>query len=90
MNQQDIIMKLYNDTKLTQQQCKDVVRLTLGYIKAEVKKGKSVKLVGFGTFKKVKHKARVGRNPQTGEVIKISAKNHVKFITGREFKKSVN
>ena len=47
--------------------------------KALKKKNGKLTLVGFGTFKKVYRKTRKGRNPQTGEVIKIKGKNVVKF-----------
>jgi DNA-binding protein HU-beta len=54
-----------------------------------LKKGDKVTLVGFGTFSVSKRKARKGRNPQTGEVIKIKAKKVVKFSVGTGLKKSV-
>ena len=50
------------------------------------KKSESVTLVGFGTFKVNKRKARKGRNPQTGEVIKIKAKRVPKFVAGKALK----
>jgi DNA-binding protein HU-beta len=46
--------------------------------------------VGFGTFKVVKRKARKGRNPQTGEEIKISASKSPKFVAGKGLKDAVN
>jgi DNA-binding protein HU-beta len=48
-----------------------------------------VTLVGFGTFSKVRRKEREGRNPQTGEVIKIKASKSVKFKPGKALKDSV-
>ena len=57
--------------------------------KALKKKNGKVTLVGFGTFSKVRQKARKGRNPQTGEAIKIKAKNVVKFKAGKKLKDSV-
>ncbi|MDA8140566.1 MAG: HU family DNA-binding protein [Desulfobacteraceae bacterium] len=53
------------------------------------KKDGKVTLVGFGTFSKSKRKARKGRNPQTGEVIKIKASNSVKFKAGKKLKESL-
>ena len=53
------------------------------------KKDGKVTLVGFGTFAKVRRKARTGRNPRTGEVIKIKAKNVVKFTAGKKLKDSI-
>lgn len=57
--------------------------------KALKKKDGKVTLVGFGTFAKVRRKARTGRNPQTGEAIKIKAKNVVKFTAGKKLKDSI-
>jgi DNA-binding protein HU-beta len=57
--------------------------------KALKKKNGKVTLVGFGTFSKVRRKARKGRNPQTGEVIKIKASNVVKFSPGKKLKDAV-
>ena len=53
------------------------------------KKDGKVTLVGFGTFSKVRRKARKGRNPQTGDAIKIKACNVVKFKPGKKLKDAV-
>jgi DNA-binding protein HU-beta len=57
--------------------------------KALKKKNGKVTLVGFGTFSKVRRKARKGRNPQTGDPIKIKASNAVKFKPGKKLKDAV-
>ena len=57
--------------------------------KALKKKDGKVTLVGFGTFSKVRRKARKGRNPQTGAPIKIKASNVVKFRAGKKLKDSI-
>lgn len=57
--------------------------------KALKKKDGKVTLVGFGTFSKVRRKARKGRNPQTGEAIKIKASNAVKFKAGKKLRDAV-
>ena len=57
--------------------------------KALKKKNGKVTLVGFGTFSKVRRKARQGRNPQTGETIKIKASNSVKFKPGKALKEAI-
>lgn len=57
--------------------------------KALKKKDGRVTLVGFGTFSKVHRKARKGRNPQTGETIKINARNVVKFTPGKALKSAI-
>jgi nucleoid DNA-binding protein len=53
------------------------------------RKSESVTLIGFGTFKVNKRKARKGRNPQTGEAIKIKASRVVKFSPGKALKEKV-
>jgi DNA-binding protein HU-beta len=60
-----------------------------GITKALKKKDGKVTLVGFGTFMKTRRKARKGRNPQTGEEIKIKATNVVKFKAGKKLKDAV-
>jgi DNA-binding protein HU-beta len=57
--------------------------------KALKKKDGKVTLVGFGTFAKVRRKARKGRNPQTGEALKIKARNAVTFKAGKKLKDAV-
>jgi DNA-binding protein HU-beta len=54
-----------------------------------LKKGDSVVLIGFGSFKTATRAARNGRNPQTGKVIKIKAKKVVKFKAGADLSKKV-
>ena len=60
-----------------------------GVTKALKKKDGKVTLVGFGTFSKTRRKARKGRNPQTGEMIKIKASNAVKFKAGKKLKDAI-
>ena len=55
-------------------------------IASALKKGSSVQLIGFGTFKVASRKARIGVNPKTGEKIKIKASKTVKFGAGKELK----
>lgn len=57
--------------------------------KALKKKDGKVTLVGFGTFAKVRRKARKGRNPQTGEPLKIKARNAVTFKAGKKLKDAI-
>jgi nucleoid DNA-binding protein len=62
---------------------------TLAAIKKALKKGDTVTLVGFGTFRVSKRKARKGRNPQTGAVLKIAAKKVPVFKAGKGLKDAV-
>jgi DNA-binding protein HU-beta len=88
MNKGDLINEVAKviGTKKDAQSAVDCIFLT---ITKALKKKDSVALVGFGTFKVSKRKARTGRNPQTGEAIKIKAKSVPKFIAGKGLKDAV-
>jgi nucleoid DNA-binding protein len=62
------------------------VNAVVDAIKAGLKKSKVVQLIGFGTFKVVNRKARIGVNPKTGEKMKIKASKAVKFAVGKDLK----
>jgi DNA-binding protein HU-beta len=62
----------------------------MGAVKATLKKGGTVALVGFGTFAVGKRAARTGRNPRTGAALKIKAAKVPKFRPGKRFKDAVN
>jgi DNA-binding protein HU-beta len=68
----------------------EIVDLAFSGIESELKKGGEARFVGFGTFKTARRKASTGRNPRTGETIKIAATNRVKFTAGKELKEAVN
>jgi DNA-binding protein HU-beta len=59
-------------------------------IEVALKKGDDVRLVGFGTFSVAKRAATEGRNPRTGDKIKIPARKQPKFRAGKELKDAVN
>jgi nucleoid DNA-binding protein len=73
----------------TKKEAKTAVDCVFSSITKALKKKDTVTLVGFGTFKVNKLKARKGRNPRTGEVIKIKAKNVPKFVPGKGLKDAV-
>ncbi|MCM8821078.1 MAG: HU family DNA-binding protein [Candidatus Omnitrophica bacterium] len=73
----------------TKKEAAAAVDAVLDSIAASLKKGQAVTLVGFGTFKVAKRKARTGRNPRTGKEIKIPAKKVPVFKAGSELKKAV-
>ena len=81
MNKAQLIDEVAKKSGLSKKDAKGAVEATIETIKKNIKKG--VTLVGFGTFKIVRRKARIGRNPQTGEKIKIKAKTVVKFKPGK-------
>jgi DNA-binding protein HU-beta len=88
MNKQDLVTEVakFTCTKVEAGKALDAV---LAAIKKSLKKGESVTLVGFGTFSVTKRAARKGRNPQTGEPIKIAAKKVPKFTAGKALKDAV-
>ena len=73
----------------TKKEAQAAVDCVLSSITKALKKGDAVTLVGFGTFKVTKRKARIGRNPQTGEEIKIKASKAPKFTPGKSLKEAV-
>ncbi|MBW1768227.1 MAG: HU family DNA-binding protein [Deltaproteobacteria bacterium] len=73
----------------TKKEAQAVVDCVFSSITKALKKKDSVALVGFGTFKVDKRKARKGRNPRTGEEIKIKAKKVPKFVPGKALKEAV-
>ena len=81
MNKGQLVEAVAKKADLTKKDATNAVNATIEAIKKNVKKG--VTLVGFGSFRVVKRKARTGRNPQTGEKIRIKAKNVVKFRPGK-------
>jgi nucleoid DNA-binding protein len=73
----------------TKKDAQAAVDCVFSSITKALKKGDAVTLVGFGTFKVTKRKARKGRNPQTGEEIKIKASKAPKFTAGKSLKDAV-
>jgi len=65
------------------------IEIFLGTIKKTLKKRDKIFIFGFGTFSIVKRKARIGRNPKTGQKVKIAAKFTPKFKPARAFKEAV-
>lgn len=88
MNKADLIEEV---AKVTCSKKEAVLALDaiLAAIQKTLKKGSDVTLVGFGTFKISKRKARVGRNPQTGKALKIAAKKVPVFKAGKGLKDAV-
>jgi nucleoid DNA-binding protein len=71
-------------------QAKAAIDSLLAQISGALKRGDSVTLSGFGTFKPVKRKARQGVNPRTGEKIKIKARKVARFTPGTRLQKAMN
>lgn len=90
MNKAELIEIIATEAKLSKAAAQAALDATTTAIVKAVTKGDSVSLVGFGSFSSGKRAARVGRNPQTGESIKIPAAKTVKFSAGKGFKDAVN
>lgn len=90
MNKQDLIAKVAQSADISKVKAAEAVDAVIGAIKTSLKKGDDVRLVGFGTFTVSKRAATTGRNPRTGEPIKIAASKQPKFKAGKELKKAVN
>jgi len=79
MNKQELCTHIAKQTKMPKTHVMAVIDSMFDEISRSLKKGKDVRLVGFGSWKRVKRKARPGRNPQTGKTITIKARNVAKF-----------
>lgn len=90
MTKAELVEKMAKDANISKVAAAAALdSFTDGITKALKKKDGKVTLVGFGTFLKTRRKARKGRNPQTGEEIKIKAANVVKFKAGKRLKDAV-
>lgn len=90
MNKQDLIAAVAEKTDLPKAKTGDVIDEVIEAITKALKKKQEVRLVGFGTFSTSKRKAGKGRNPRTGEEIKIPATTTVRFKAGKQLKDAVN
>ena len=90
MNKQELIDHIAKSADISKAAAGRALDSTIGAIKASMKKGGMVTLVGFGTFYVGKRAARSGRNPRTGAAIKIKAARVPKFRPGKALKDAVN
>ena len=88
MNKADLIAEVAKST-CTKKEAAEALEAVLAAIQKALKKGDAVTLTGFGTFGVSKRKARKGRNPKTGEAIKIAAKKVPVFKAGKNLKDAV-
>ena len=89
MNKGELAEAVAKNADISKAKALATVNATFDAIKASLKKGKKVSLIGFGSFDVKKRKARKGRNPQTGQEIKIKARKVPSFSAGAELKKAV-
>ena len=90
MNKEELVQEISKKANVTQKEATEVLSSLIDTIQKTVAKGKKVTLVGFGTFEPRKRAARTGRNPQTGDTLKIPAKTVPAFTAGKKFKTVVN
>ncbi len=90
MNKGELVKLMADGAGITLKEAEGALKAALDGIKKALKKDNKVTLVGFGTFSVSKRKARMGRNPRTGESLRISARKIPKFSAGRELKDAVN
>ena len=90
MNKKQLIAKIaasMNQSKADAERTFDgITNIILGCLKGD----EQVKIAGFGTYKVAKRKARIGRNPRTGEQIQIAASQKVKFLPAKALKEMFN
>lgn len=90
MNKKELIDSVAEEADLTKEAASAAVDAILDAITATLKKGDSVRIAGFGNFEVSHRKASTGRNPRTGEPVKIPASNIPKFKAGKGLKDAVN
>ena len=86
MNKVELVEAMAAKTGLSKKDSEAALKAFIETVEQEVKKGNKVQLVGFGTFEVSKRAARKGRNPKTGEPMKIKASKAPKFKPGKAFK----
>lgn len=89
MNKAELIDSIAAEANLTKADAKRALDAFISATQKTLKKGDSLVLIGFGTFKVAQRAARNGRNPQTGKAIKIKAKKVVKFKAGADLSKKI-
>jgi DNA-binding protein HU-beta len=90
MNKAELVNAMATDTGLTKKDVESVLNSFVNVVSDELAKNEKVQLVGFGTFETRERAARTGRNPQTGEELKIAASTVPAFKAGKALKDKVN
>ena len=90
MTKADIVEKVYSKIGFSKKEASELVELVFNELKAVLEKGDKVKISGFGNFIVRGKNERVGRNPQTGEQIKISARRVLTFRPSQVLKAMLN
>ena len=82
VTKKDIVMRVSNETNLTQQDVKKIVKKTLDIILESLERSDTVELRNFGVFKVKVRRGRIGRNPRTGQEVAVPEKKVVVFKPG--------
>jgi len=90
MNKADMIEQIAQAAEVSKSAAERALDALVSAVKTSLKKGEMVTLVGFGSFYVGKRKAREGRNPRTGEALKIAAARVPKFRAGKALKDAIN
>lgn len=90
MNKTEFISAIAEKAELSKKDAEKALKAFTDVVEEELKKGEKIQLVGFGTFEVSERVAREGRNPQTGETMKIEACKAPKFKAGKALKDAVN
>ena len=90
MTKNDFVKTIASEMEISNVKANECLNIILETITKALSKGDSIPFVGFGTFSVKKRAARNGRNPQTGETIKIAARKVPHFSAGKKLKEKVN
>lgn len=90
MTKNDLVERVAEEHELTKVFARELVDSIFDMITAAAQKGEEVSLFGFGRFKVAERAARKGRNPRTGEAVKIAASKNLKFTPARSLKAGLN
>ena len=90
MNKTELVAAMAENADLSKKDAEKALKAFIEVVTDELKKDEKVQLVGFGTFEVSERAAREGRNPQTGETMKIEASKAPKFKAGKALKDMVN
>lgn len=86
MNKAELVAAIANKTKSSKTQVENYLDVTLHIIQKTVSNGEEVKIVGFGSFCRTVRKAKTGRNPKTGQTVRVPNTPVPRFKPGKEFK----
>ena len=89
MNKSEFVAAIAESAEISKKDAEKAVKAFTEVVEAELKKGEKIQLTGFGTFEVSERAARSGRNPRTGETMKIKASKAPKFKAGAVLKKAV-